>query len=100
MLLYSHQHHISLRAAGPAQWTPITPLLQPCRFAAGKALGVIGYGAIGREAARLALAFGVEVMALKRDPQVRRDPRFSFPGSAIPRDAFRLVVSSGAVRRD
>lgn len=84
MLLYSHQHHISLRAQVRHEWTPISRFFSHADSLRGKTLGVIGYGAIGREAARLALAFGMEVMALKRDPQVRRDPRFSFPEVGDP----------------
>lgn len=84
MLLYSHQHHISLRAQLRHEWTPIGRFFSQADSLRGKTVGIIGYGAIGREAARLAQAFGMEVMALKRDPQVRRDPRFSFPGVGDP----------------
>ena len=84
MLLYSHQHHISLRAQVRHEWTPISRFFNHADSLRGKTLGIIGYGAIGREAARLALAFGMEVMALKRDPQVRQDPRFSFPEVGDP----------------
>ncbi len=33
----------------------------------GQTLGIVGYGSIGRETARLAKAFGMEVLATKRD---------------------------------
>ena len=49
----------------------------------GKTLGVIGYGSIGRETARLAQAFGMRILALKRDPG---------------QSARRRMVSGGAGR--
>ena len=39
----------------------------------GETLGIIGYGSIGRETARLAAAFGMTVLALKRNPAERVD---------------------------
>jgi len=38
----------------------------------GKTLGIFGYGLIGREVARRASAFGMRVIALKRDPRTPR----------------------------
>jgi phosphoglycerate dehydrogenase-like enzyme len=35
----------------------------------GKTMGVVGYGEIGRESARLAKALGVKIFALRRNPQ-------------------------------
>jgi phosphoglycerate dehydrogenase-like enzyme len=40
----------------------------------GATLGIVGYGAIGREAARLASAFGMRILATKR---ADTDPRYS-----------------------
>jgi len=84
MLLYSHQHHVSIRAQVRHQWTPIGHYFAKAEPLRGRTLGIIGYGAIGREAARLAQGFAMEVIALKRDPHIRRDPRFSFPGVGDP----------------
>jgi phosphoglycerate dehydrogenase-like enzyme len=39
----------------------------------GRTLGLFGYGAIGREVARRAVAFGMRVIALKRHPQEPSD---------------------------
>jgi phosphoglycerate dehydrogenase-like enzyme len=84
MLLYSHQHHVSLRAQVRHQWTPIGHFFARAEPLRGRTLGIIGYGAIGREAARLAQGFAMEVIALKRDPHIHRDPRFTFPGVGDP----------------
>lgn len=51
----------------------------------GATLGIIGYGSIGRELARIAKsAFGMSVLALKRDPSRRADDGYSLPGTGDP----------------
>jgi phosphoglycerate dehydrogenase-like enzyme len=51
----------------------------------GATLGVIGYGSIGRELARLAkTAFAMRVLACKRDPSQRRDGGYCPPGTGDP----------------
>jgi phosphoglycerate dehydrogenase-like enzyme len=51
----------------------------------GATLGIIGYGSIGRELARIAeTAFGMTVLACKRDPSVRADPGYCPPGTGDP----------------
>lgn len=47
-----------------------------------KVCGVVGYGSIGREVGRQAHCLGVKVLAMKRDPQQRRDDGFqAWPGT-------------------
>jgi phosphoglycerate dehydrogenase-like enzyme len=50
-----------------------------------RTLGIIGYGSIGRELARIAkAAFAMTVLACKRDPSRRADPDFCPPGTGDP----------------
>jgi phosphoglycerate dehydrogenase-like enzyme len=51
----------------------------------GATLGIIGYGSIGRELARIAhTAFGMTVLACKRDPRRREDTGYALPGTGDP----------------
>ena len=55
----------------------------------GSTLGIIGYGSIGRELARIAkTAFGMTVLACKRDPSRREDGGYTFPGTGDPEGAL------------
>lgn len=47
-------------------------------------VGIFGYGAIGREVARLCRAFGMEVLAVKRDLRNLHETSFNFPGWGDP----------------
>ncbi|MBE3561087.1 MAG: D-2-hydroxyacid dehydrogenase [Ktedonobacteraceae bacterium] len=49
----------------------------------GKTIGIVGYGSIGREVARLAQAFGMRVLAMQRGSD-HRDHGFVFPGVGDP----------------
>jgi phosphoglycerate dehydrogenase-like enzyme len=51
----------------------------------GATLGIIGYGSIGRELARIAKgAFAMTVLACKRDPTRRADDGYHLPGTGDP----------------
>lgn len=50
----------------------------------GRHAVVVGYGSIGREAARLLDAFGVRITAVKNDPSLRTDAGFREAGTGDP----------------
>jgi len=64
------------------------PLFVPSEVR-GATLGVIGYGSIGRELARIAKgAFAMRVLACKRDPSRRADDGYCLPGTGDPEGAL------------
>jgi phosphoglycerate dehydrogenase-like enzyme len=73
------------------RWPPDAqrwPLFVPTELR-GATLGVIGYGSIGRELARMATtALGMRVLACKRDPSRRADPGYRLPGTGDPDGAL------------
>ncbi len=64
------------------------PLFVPTEVR-GATLGIIGYGSIGRELARIAKsAFAMTVLAGKRDPSRRADDGYCLPGTGDPEGAL------------
>ena len=92
MLAYAHKFHLMIRAQQRHEWlrSGFPGTVEELR---GKTLGIIGYGSIGRETARMAKALGMRVLALKRDPGNRRDGGWcpaglGDPDGAIPEKFF------------
>ena len=50
----------------------------------GKRLGILGYGSVGREVARLAHAFGMEILVTKRNVMRPEDTGFFLPDTGDP----------------
>lgn len=94
MLMHVHRLHATSRAQYRHQWLPAPEFMKTADTLRGKTVGIIGYGSIGRELARIAQALGMEVLALKRDPKALRDTGWSPPGvlgdseGRIPRRIF------------
>src|SRR5215470_11253688 len=63
-----------------SQWAPGVPAPPPWPELAGKTLGILGYGHIGRALARRARAFDMEVWATRRHVEGTRPQELSFLG--------------------
>lgn len=50
----------------------------------GMTMGIVGYGSIGRQIARLANAMGMAVLACKRSPERKHDDSYLLPGTGDP----------------
>jgi phosphoglycerate dehydrogenase-like enzyme len=91
LLMFGHRVPQMLRAQANADW-PSKPEayhdLVPLELR-GSTLGIVGYGSIGREIARLAQAFGMEVLAVKRDVRQPADPDgYVLPGTGDPEGEY------------
>jgi phosphoglycerate dehydrogenase-like enzyme len=84
MLAFSHRLHIAIRAQLRREWHRRGSFMEGVDELRGKTLGIIGYGSIGRETARLGDALGMTVLALKRNREDRRDPGWCPPGLGDP----------------
>jgi phosphoglycerate dehydrogenase-like enzyme len=88
MLAYTHQIHLPLRAQVRHEWMAQRHFMKTARDLRGLTVGIVGYGSIGREAGRLAHAFGMEVLALKRDPHDHIDPGWCAPNVGDPQGSI------------
>jgi phosphoglycerate dehydrogenase-like enzyme len=84
ILAYSHRFHVAIRAQLRRQWMRQAEFMATVDEVRGKTIGIVGYGSIGRETARIAQALGVRVLALKRHPESRSDPGWCPPGLGDP----------------
>ena len=84
MLAWTHRVHTSIRAQLRHEWLRTGYFMATADELRGKTLGVIGYGSIGRETARVAQAFGMTVLALKRAPEIRADSGWTLEGCGDP----------------
>jgi phosphoglycerate dehydrogenase-like enzyme len=84
MLAYAHRIHLAIRAQVRHEWMRSGAFMAGVDDIREQTLGIIGYGSIGRETARLASAFGMKVLALKRNPSERVDPGWCPAGIGDP----------------
>lgn len=87
MLALAHRVPRMVEWKSRGGWPPDAerwPLFVPTEMR-GATLGVIGYGSIGRELARIAkTALAMKVLACKRDPSRRADMGYQAPGTGDP----------------
>jgi phosphoglycerate dehydrogenase-like enzyme len=87
LLALAHRVPRMVEWQGRGGWPPDEqrwPLFVPAEVR-GATLGIIGYGSIGRELARIAKsAFAMTVLACKRDPSRRVDDGYRLPGTGDP----------------
>lgn len=84
MLSFAHRIHLAIRAQVRGEWMRSGKFMASVDEIRGQTLGIVGYGSIGRETARLGQAFGMKVLALKRNPAERTDPGWCPPGLGDP----------------
>jgi phosphoglycerate dehydrogenase-like enzyme len=78
--LFAHQKN----AAWPKdRWEKFSPL-----ELRGATVGIVGYGSIGRQVARLLQAFGAKVLAVKRDAMQTKDTGYVMEGLGDPEGDF------------
>ena len=87
LLALAHRVPRMVQWQAKGAWPPDSqrwPLFVPTEVR-GATLGIIGYGSIGRELARIAKsAFAMTVLACKRDPSQRVDGGYALPGTGDP----------------
>ncbi len=65
----------------------------------GRTLGIVGYGSIGREVARLAKAFGMRILVSKRDARHPEDSGYAMLGTGDPRGDLPDLIYPGEATR-
>jgi phosphoglycerate dehydrogenase-like enzyme len=84
MLAFAHGLHLTMRSQIKREWRRNSDFMGIADSLRGKTLGVIGYGSIGRETARIGSALGMTVLALKRNPDDHADTGWNPPGVGDP----------------
>jgi phosphoglycerate dehydrogenase-like enzyme len=83
MMMLAHAHDLPRMISGQRERAWPGDFTQ--RVLRGASVGIVGYGSIGREVARLASTFGMRILACKRDPEAREDQGYALPGTGDPR---------------
>ncbi len=105
MLALAYQLPHMLRLQARAEWPEKPHALFAPRELRGQTLGIVGYGSVGRELARLANAVGMRILATKRDvmhPEADPneytedglgDPQGELPARLYPSEALASMAA-------
>ncbi|KAI0109848.1 hypothetical protein F4814DRAFT_424737 [Daldinia grandis] len=84
----SHQHNFLHYVSNMKTGNWESPFAVRFKDSTGQRIGILGYGAIGRQCARLASVLGMEVYAYTRGerstPESRKDDSYCVPGTGDP----------------
>ena len=72
------------RAQARHEWLTQAEVARGSRELRRRTVGIVGYGSIGREVARLAKPFGTRILALKRNPDERADTGYAVDDTGDP----------------
>lgn len=85
MLAFGHKIPTMLKMQEKADWPENRADILVPRMLRGSTLGIVGYGSIGRETARIAQTFGMEVLATKRNvKQPQQTGEYNIEGTGDP----------------
>lgn len=87
------RHADDVRQGGWSRCPDFSYVLSPQVELAGKTLGIVGFGTIGRQTARIGEAFGMRILALSRTPK----PAPEFANLAWAKDLQELLAASDVV---
>ncbi|GKU22037.1 unnamed protein product [Fusarium langsethiae] len=101
-------HRLRLREYSKFQdqgrWHRISDDPEDATDTAGKRIGILGYGSIGRQTARVSKALGLDVHAYtlhpRNTPESRHDDSYSPPGLGDPEGKFPSKWFSGGSKED
>ncbi|KAJ4258759.1 hypothetical protein NW762_007846 [Fusarium torreyae] len=97
----SHRLHLKeyQKLQDEGKWKRLHQGAEDASDTAGKRIGILGYGSIGRQTARLSKALGLDVHAYtlhpRKTPESRRDDSYTPPGLGDPEGEFPSKWFSG-----
>ncbi|KAJ5421325.1 D-isomer specific 2-hydroxyacid dehydrogenase NAD-binding [Penicillium cf. griseofulvum] len=101
-LVSSRKHSLSYEAQKSHVWEDKAPYTEGIHDQVGKKVGILGYGSIGRQIARVSNALGMTVHAYTANPrptpESRRDTGYIVPGTGDPDGSIPASWHHGADR--